>query len=34
MTIRRFAEGFPERKEPTKLDSVIAANLKELGYGG
>lgn len=34
MTIQRFAASLPEQKEFAKLDSAIAANLKELGYGG
>jgi hypothetical protein len=34
MTLRRFAAGLPEEVVAVKLDAAIAANVKELGYGG
>ena len=37
MTARDVAERIPElppKAEAAKLDAAIAANLKELGYGG
>lgn len=34
MMLRLVATLRPERAAAAKLDAVIAANLKELGYGG